>query len=113
VRSPPSLATRCLNRLFDFRNPDIRGLVDDEAAGRLDELADELDEKGRLRCEQISGVATMSDDPVKNIPERENRIRERAYQLWEADGCPEGHRPEYWERAEAEINSEDSKARSG
>jgi hypothetical protein len=35
-----------LNRLFDFRNPDIRGLVDDEAAGRLDELADELDEKG-------------------------------------------------------------------
>jgi Protein of unknown function (DUF2934) len=54
----------------------------------------------------------MSDDPVKNTPERENRIRERAYQLWEADGRPEGHRPEYWEQAEAQINSEDSQARS-
>ena len=37
----------------------------------------------------------MSDGPQKNTPERENRIRERAYHLWEADGRPEGREQEY------------------
>jgi hypothetical protein len=31
--------------------------------------------------------------------EREQRIRERAYLLWEADGRPHGRDVEYWERA--------------
>jgi hypothetical protein len=49
----------------------------------------------------------MSDDPQKNTPERTNRIRERAYHLWEADGRPEGLEQEYWERAEAMEESEE------
>jgi len=28
------------------------------------------------------------------------RIRERAYHLWEADGCPDNAEAEYWYRAE-------------
>lgn len=31
--------------------------------------------------------------------EREQRIRERAYFLWQEDGCPQGREDEYWERA--------------
>ncbi|MFN3077145.1 MAG: DUF2934 domain-containing protein [Alphaproteobacteria bacterium] len=34
------------------------------------------------------------------------RIRERAYQLWEAEGCVHGRDMEYWFRAEAEISAE-------
>jgi hypothetical protein len=49
----------------------------------------------------------MSDDPQKNTPEREDRIRERAY-LWEADGRPEGREQEYWEQAEAMVRKEES-----
>jgi hypothetical protein len=30
---------------------------------------------------------------------QEQRIRERAYQLWEADGAPEGKAEHYWYRA--------------
>jgi hypothetical protein len=30
----------------------------------------------------------------------EQRIRERAYSLWQADGCPEGRSDEYWYRAQ-------------
>ena len=30
---------------------------------------------------------------------RENRIRERAYQLWEAGGRPSGRDEEFWHRA--------------
>ena len=50
----------------------------------------------------------MSDDPQKNTPERENRIREREYYLWEADGRPEGREREYWEQAEAIVGKEES-----
>ena len=50
----------------------------------------------------------MSDNPLEDSPERERRIRERAYFLWEADGCPEGREAEFWERARELIGMEDS-----
>ncbi len=54
----------------------------------------------------------MSDNPTANpledTPEHETRIRERAYFLWEADGCPEGRADEFWERARELIGMEDS-----
>ncbi len=37
----------------------------------------------------------------------EDRIRERAYALWEADGSPEGRDKQYWELAERELAEED------
>ena len=43
----------------------------------------------------------MSDD-------LEQRIRERAYHLWELDGCPHGRDLEYWERARELIAIEDN-----
>lgn len=33
----------------------------------------------------------------------DERVRERAYQLWEAEGKPEGHDFEHWMRAREEI----------
>ena len=47
----------------------------------------------------------MASDPSEmptdhNInAEQEQRIRERAYQLWQADGAQEGKADEYWHRA--------------
>lgn len=38
--------------------------------------------------------------------EREERIRKRAYQLWEEDGGPEGRAEEYWHRARQLIDQE-------
>ncbi|MBF0093191.1 MAG: DUF2934 domain-containing protein [Alphaproteobacteria bacterium] len=34
------------------------------------------------------------------------RIREKAYQLWEAEGCSHGRDMEYWFRAEALVSQE-------
>ena len=48
------------------------------------------------------------DNPLKTDPAREQRVRERAYQLWEADGKPHGRDVEFWERARAQIGMEDS-----
>lgn len=36
----------------------------------------------------------------------EDRVRHRAYQLWEQDGAPEGHADEYWDRALRQIEAE-------
>jgi len=40
------------------------------------------------------------------MDELEERIRQRAYQFWQAEGCPEGLAPTHWERARQSIESE-------
>jgi hypothetical protein len=47
-------------------------------------------------------------NPSATNPDREQRVRERAYQLWEADGKPHGRDVEYWERARALVGMEES-----
>jgi len=37
----------------------------------------------------------------------EHRIRERAYEIWEKAGRPEGIATEHWLQAEAEITAEE------
>jgi hypothetical protein len=49
-----------------------------------------------------------SRNPLASDPGREQRVRERAYHLWEADGKPHGHDVEYWERARELIGMEES-----
>jgi Protein of unknown function (DUF2934) len=44
-------------------------------------------------------------DPEKTI---EDRVRERAYALWERDGRREGRSDEYWQQARAEVEAEDA-----
>jgi hypothetical protein len=51
---------------------------------------------------------TMSDTPFDDSLAHQARIRERAYYLWQADGCPHGRADEYWERARELIGIEDS-----
>lgn len=38
--------------------------------------------------------------------DREERIRQRAYRLWQEEGSPEGRADEYWSRAQAQIDAE-------
>ena len=40
----------------------------------------------------------------------EDRIKERAYQLWEADGRPEGTDQVYWFKAVAELATETARS---
>lgn len=50
----------------------------------------------------------MSANPLEDDPERDHRIRERAYHLWNDDGRPTGHHDEYWERARELVGMEES-----
>jgi len=38
--------------------------------------------------------------------ERERRIRERAYQLWEQDGRPHGRHDNHWHQASQEVGDD-------
>ena len=35
----------------------------------------------------------------------QERIRQRAYELWEASGCPQGCETEHWLQAERELSA--------
>lgn len=50
----------------------------------------------------------MSDNPLEMTPERAQRIRERAYHLWQSEGEPEGRDLDYWERARELVGMEES-----
>ena len=43
----------------------------------------------------------------------EERVRERAYALWEMDGRSDGRAEEHWHRARSEIEAEGPEAASG
>lgn len=45
----------------------------------------------------------MADNPLEPNAAREQRVRERAYHLWEQEGRPHGRDQEFWERAHALI----------
>src|SRR3978361_1410362 len=47
-------------------------------------------------------------NPLAIDPDREQRVRERAYHLWEVDGKPHGRDVEYWERARELVGMEES-----
>jgi len=38
----------------------------------------------------------------------EQRVRDRAYEIWQQAGCPEGKSDEHWRQAETEISADES-----
>ena len=52
--------------------------------------------------EQKQRYDKHNEDPAR----REQRIRERAYSMWELDGRPEGMAERYWNRAQELIENE-------
>jgi len=44
---------------------------------------------------------------MSETPERTERIRKRAYELWERAGKPAGDHEKYWHDAEAQIRDEE------
>jgi hypothetical protein len=37
--------------------------------------------------------------------DREDRIRVRAYDIWIAEGCPEGRESDHWQQAAADVEA--------
>jgi len=54
---------------------------------------------------------------MREAPDRESQVRDRAYRLWEEEGRPHGRDVEFWERARelvaAEKNSKSNGPKTG
>lgn len=44
--------------------------------------------------------------------EVENRVRQRAYEIWQREGCPEGREADHWALAKEEIAIEDNQTQT-
>jgi hypothetical protein len=44
------------------------------------------------------------------MSERDQRIRQRAYEIWEEEGRPDGQHGEHWDRAAREIDQREAVA---
>ena len=60
----------------------------------------------RAGAEKIGMELENLDDSArrKRFLQREERIRRRAYDIWERDGRPEGRASEHWYRAAGELD---------
>ncbi|HLI12554.1 MAG TPA: DUF2934 domain-containing protein [Alphaproteobacteria bacterium] len=47
---------------------------------------------------------------MNTVENKEEKIRERAYQIWEREGRPHGRDGLHWQKAEEEIASEERRA---
>ena len=48
-------------------------------------------------------MSEHSSGPARPLV-RDDQIRQRAYEIWEAEGRPEGYEWEHWYRASREVN---------
>jgi hypothetical protein len=65
-----------------------------------------------LRRDNIRSAA-QALQPAEGIMDNDQRIRERAYALWEKEGSPEGRDAEFWERARLMIEAESAPPSTG
>jgi len=69
-------------------------------------MADDRNSNPPAHSAPSSGGPKRPED-MAGVPD-EDEIRRRAYELWEADGRPDGRDEEYWHRAERELHQRKS-----
>jgi hypothetical protein len=82
-------------------------------ADRIQRQTEQQEKRVDRRPEEIekkpSTLAPKSDEPTVLIP-TEQQIRQRAYELYEQRGRPDGHDLDDWLQAEREIKGRQAKA---
>jgi hypothetical protein len=58
----------------------------------------------------VDGKSKAYDKQNEDSAHREQRIRDRAKTMWEAEGSPDGKAEEYWHRAQELIEDENQSA---
>lgn len=81
--------------------PEIEGLLREAGLGQF-----VLHLKGNPMTPDPSSETLNNQEPADASAEVERQIRDRAYQLWEREGRPEGRADDYWHRARELIEAE-------
>lgn len=108
------IVARLLPELPDIPLPELAEAVTYAAA----EVGREIDMDGMENLHGAGGDGDVRDGSPASaaslvhhtyrmeglaMDDRESRIRQRAYRLWEQDGWPTGREAEHWARAEREL----------
>lgn len=56
------------------------------------------------------GATRIEGEPASVGDDQEERIRKRAYELWQAAGAPDDHTDEFWLQAESEVRRDRSES---
>ncbi|PWC33839.1 DUF2934 domain-containing protein [Azospirillum sp. TSO35-2] len=61
--------------------------------------------QGEIETSKLVSLARLNMTMAEGLlsGQRNGLIQERAYQIWQEEGCPEGREQEHWLRAEAEV----------
>jgi Protein of unknown function (DUF2934) len=59
----------------------------------------------RSRALPNASVSEKREERTSSVDPREERIRRRAYELWEQNGKPEGGEMAFWLQSEQEIDA--------
>src|SRR5687768_8289682 len=52
-------------------------------------------------------IGPWDQTEAKMSEDREERVRQRAHEIWEREGKPHGHEKKHWEQASNEIDAEE------
>jgi len=77
-------------------------------AGKSESTSDDAAEAFQAAGGPLASGGATSPDMPDGGSDQEERIRRRAYELWEEAGSPESHTDEYWHRAKEEISKGES-----
>ncbi|ODT13525.1 MAG: hypothetical protein ABS35_37665 [Kaistia sp. SCN 65-12] len=47
------------------------------------------------------------------LDDKQEKVRKRAYEIWDAEGRVEGHPEDHWRRAELEVEAEEARGGGG
>ena len=84
----------------------VASRLKDDAAFKFDNVnAQKKLLKKEIHPERYEGLRMTIDLPIED-PELRRRIKERAFEIWKAEGYPCGRDWAHWVQAEAEILSE-------
>lgn len=61
--------------------------------------------RGEIEARRLVALSRINMNISEGLlrGEQNKMVRERAYEIWQEEGCPEGRGEEHWLRAEAEI----------
>jgi hypothetical protein len=54
-----------------------------------------------------------TEPPDRSSASKEERIRRRAYEIWNREGRPDGEHERHWQQAEKELEGEEGAGESG
>ena len=87
---------------------DARKLDQSQAPGHFANQGPKEQAVPRASPDREEQYQRTKEQAPTDMANREDRIRQRAHEIWEAEGRPDGHADRHWSRAADDLDREDA-----